>query len=97
VFQYDGTFSGIPGILVLRTMTVSPTANIRVKGARLVLLGGERALKMIYPNVSGYFYVQWITIHNAIEYVITFRTIPVDYTSLAPNLTTMINTWHWPR
>ena len=95
LFENDGSFTGIPGSLVIHAVRTSPTANVRVKGARLVSLGGQRALKKAYPDLHGYLYVQWITVHNTIEYFITFQTRPADYTSLAPKLTAMINTWHW--
>jgi len=91
----DGTFSGIPGDLVISTEAISPKTIVRVRGARLVLLDGERALYSVFPNYKGYYTVQWITIRNGIEYFITFNTRPIDYTTLAPNLTAMINSWHW--
>ena len=91
----DGSFSGIPGELGISTKKISPTTTVRMKGARLVLLDGERALAEAFPNYKGYYYMQWITVCNGIEYVITFHTIPGDYTSLAPTLTAMINSWRW--
>lgn len=59
------------------------------------MLDGVSALKKEYPNVKGYFYIQWIAVHDGIEYVITFKTIPPDHTKLAFALSAMINTWHW--
>ncbi len=91
----DGTFTEIPGELVISTKAISPTTTVRVTGARLMLLDGERALTKVFPNYKGYYYTEWITIRNGIEYIITFRTIPSDYTWLAPNLTAMINSWQW--
>jgi hypothetical protein len=49
----------------------------------------------VVPNYKGYYYVEWITIRNDIEYFIAFQTIPADHTALAYSLTAMINSWHW--
>jgi len=92
LFENDGTYSGIPGQLNLRTFPVTP---IHVKGASPILLGGVPALKKEYPDVKGYFYIQWFAVRNGSIYVFTFQTIPPDYTALAYALSAMINTWHW--
>ncbi|MGD0700995.1 MAG: M48 family metalloprotease [Trebonia sp.] len=92
LFENDGTFSQIPGWLILQTARGRP---IRVTGATTVSLGGAAALKKEYPNVKGYFYIEWIAAHNGVSYVLTFQTIPSDYITLSPALSAMINTWHW--
>jgi Zn-dependent protease with chaperone function len=91
----DASFSSIPGVLVISVRAVSPTTNVRVPGARLVLLDGVRALRSVAPDYKGYFYVQWITIRDGLEYIITFHTKPSDYPLLSADLTAMINSWHW--
>lgn len=90
--ENDGTYSEIPGGLIVHVVQVRP---IQVKGASQVLLGGVLALKKEYPNVQGNFYIQWIAVHDGITYYITFQTIPPYYTTLAYALSAMINTWHW--
>lgn len=91
----DEAFTHIPGVLVISATAVSPATVIRVKGARLVSLDGVRTLRQVFPDYKGHFYVQWITLHDDIKYVITFQTIPPDYPSLSANLTAMIDSWHW--
>ena len=91
----DATFSDIPGVLVISATAVSPATTVRVPGAHPVLLDGARTLKTVFPDYKGHFYIQWIAVHDAIEYIITFQTIPSDYTTLEHALTAMINTWHW--
>jgi Zn-dependent protease with chaperone function len=91
----DATFSRIPGVLVISATAVSPATNVRVPGARLVLLDGARALRSVTPDYKNYFYVQWITIRDGLKYIITFQTKPLDYPSLSADLTSMIDSWHW--
>jgi len=92
LFENDGSFTQIPGWLILQTLKASP---IHVQGASPVFLDGVSAMKKEYPNVKGYFYIQWMADRDGVKYVITFQTIPPDYTSLAYALSAMINTWHW--
>jgi hypothetical protein len=95
LLKNDATFSGIPGTLVISATAVSPTTNVRVPGARLVLLDGVRTLRRAYPDYKGYSYVQWITIRGGVKYIINFQTVSGEYSSLSHSLTSMINSWHW--
>lgn len=95
LFENDQAFTGIPGELAISDKVISPGTTVRVKGARLVLLDGERALKIVVPNYRGYYNVEWITIRNDIEYFIVFQTKPADNTALEYSLTAMINSWRW--
>jgi len=93
--ETDATFSAIPGVLLISAKAVSPTTNVRVPGARLVLLDGVRTLKSVAPDYKGDYYVQWITIRDGIEYIVTFETKPPDDLTLSNALTAMITSWQW--
>ena len=67
---------------------------VRAPG-RLVLLDGARTLQEVSPDYKGNFYMQWITLHDNIEYIIDFQTIPSDYPSLSADLNAMITSWRW--
>lgn len=95
VVAYDGRFSGISADLTLQAVTVSRGATIRGKGGHTFLLSGVRGLAFVYPDVQGYFKEQWLVIRGSLGYILTFRAMVADRASLEPNITAMINSWHW--
>jgi hypothetical protein len=94
--ENDATFTDIPGELAIRATAVSPATDVRVPEARLVLLDGTRTLEMSF-SYKGYFYRQWVTLHDDTEYLITFWTRPGDYPPLSACLTAMIDSWSFRR
>ena len=94
LLEYGASASGLPGWLAASAKAVSPKTIVRAPG-RLVLLDGARTLQEVSPDYKGNFYMQWITLHDNIEYIIDFQTIPSDYPSLSADLNAMITSWRW--
>jgi len=93
--EFDGSFSGTPAWLIVRTVPVRPSAVLQVAGSRPALLDGEKAVTDFLPDYRGYSYKEWFAIRETNEYIVVFQTRPGDYALFGPGLTAMISTWRW--
>jgi hypothetical protein len=81
-------YAGTTVLLTLEAEQVGPGARIRGNGGRSFLLDGVRGLAFLHS-------VQWIVIHDNFGYIITFHAKSSDYAALEPDITAMLDSWHW--